>query len=142
VKAIYLEEPLLRSILESSPGLAQTAARVRDLPAAASHFDRLALGEAITLAVQARREDDSQRLVGALQDLSLATTLGEPTHERDVVNASFLVSDENLEKFDSRVESLSREYGDRMQFKLMGPMPAYSFVDSAGQLPTNAVGST
>jgi hypothetical protein len=142
VKATYLEEPLLRSILKSSPRLAQTAARVRDVPAAASHFDRLALGEAITLAVQARRNEDAQRLVEGLRDLAVMVSLGELTHERDVVNASFLVGDDKLEQFDSRVETLSRENGDRMTFKLIGPMPAYSFVDSAPQQPAGAVGSS
>lgn len=141
LKATYLEEPLLRSILKSSPGLARTATRLRNLPAAASHFDRLALGEAITLAVQARRDDDTQRMIGALRDLPLAISLGEPTHERDVMSASFLVSDAKLEEFDSRVETLSQEYGDRMKFKLIGPMPVYSFLDSAWQQPAKAVGS-
>ena len=142
VKATYLEEPLLRAILESSPQLAQTAARVRQQPAAASHFDRLALGEAITQAVQARRDDDAQRLVTELRDLSLVVSLGELTHERDVVNASFLVAEDKLKEFDARVESISGQHGDRMKFKLIGPMPAYSFVNSAWQEPANPVGSS
>jgi hypothetical protein len=138
LKATYLEEPLLRSILESSPELAQRAAQLRNLPAAASHFDRMSLGENITLAVQARREVDADRLVGTLRDLSMAVSMGELTHERDVVNASFLVPDAKLEEFDSRVEALSREYADGMQFKLIGPMPVYSFADT----PAQTVGSS
>jgi hypothetical protein len=141
VKATYLEDPLLRGILASSPKLAQTAARVRELPAAASHFDRLALGEAITLGVQARRDNDGPRLVGPLRDLSLAVSLGELTHEREVVNASFLVSDEKLEEFDARVESLSQKFADLMQFKLIGPMPVYSFADIGAEQPASPVGS-
>jgi hypothetical protein len=141
VKATYMEEPLLRSILASSPALAEKAARIRQLPADATHFDRLALGEAITLAVQSRQQADAQRIVAALSDLALAVSVGELAHERGVVNASFLVADDRLDEFDAAVEKLSQEHADRMQFKLLGPMPAYSFADSGWRQPTRA-GST
>lgn len=138
VKATYLEEPLLRSILASSPELAKKSARLRQLPEAATHFDRLALGEAITLAVQARRQDDEQRLIEGLRDRSLAVSVGEPTHERDVLNGSFLVSKDRLADFDAAVESLSQEHAGAMQFKLIGPMPAYSFADGGWRQPAPA----
>jgi hypothetical protein len=138
VRATYLEEPLLRSVLASSPALAQKAARLRELPAAATHFDRLALGEAITLAVQTRAQDDAQRLIGALRDLSLAVLVGEPTHERGVLNGSFLVAADRFDEFDAAVETLSQQHGDRMEFKLIGPMPAYSFADAGWQQATPA----
>src|SRR5579884_119870 len=46
VKASYLEEPLLRSILDSDPRLTRTATRLRTLPPEATHFERINLGEA------------------------------------------------------------------------------------------------
>src|SRR5947209_3174727 len=63
VKATYREEPLLRSILATSPQLTQAAARIRELPAAATHFDRINLGETIHMAVESRRQQDSRRLI-------------------------------------------------------------------------------
>lgn len=141
LKVTYREEPLLRSILASSPKLAQTASRLRDLPAAATHFDRLALGEAITLAVQARREQDGPRLIAELRDLSVAVSVGELTHERSVLNASFLVEDERLDEFDSSAERLSQQFADQMEFKLIGPMPAYSFADQVFERPAGATRS-
>jgi hypothetical protein len=131
VKATYLEEPLLRSILGASSSLAQAAARIRALPPAATHFDRINLGEAIHRAVDARRRQDAERVVDALRQLAVKATIREPRHEREVVNASFLVSDDRLEAFDSAVERLSSENSGQMQFKLIGPMPAHSF---AGEL--------
>ncbi len=63
VKVRYIEEPLLRSILSRSPQLKQAAARIRQLPAAATHFERVALGEAIAGEVEARRQSESQGLI-------------------------------------------------------------------------------
>jgi hypothetical protein len=142
VKATYLEEPLLRSIVAGHRGLAQTAARIQQLPPAATHFDRINLGEAVSRQVQARREADSHRLVEALRPLAVAVSLREPRHERAVLNASFLVADEHLEAFDAEVERLSQEATNRIQFKLIGPMPAHSFAEGEWDTErTAAVGS-
>jgi len=129
VQATYPEESLLRSILASSPRLAEAAERIRKLPDAASHFDRIALGEAISGEVQVRREADSRRIIVGLRELALAVNLREPTHERGVLNAAFLVDTGRLEEFDAEVERLSDQHADEMRFKLIGPMPAYSFAD-------------
>lgn len=127
VKATYLEEPLLRSILAGSTSLTQAAARIRALPPAATHFERINLGEAINKAVDARRRQDAGRLLDALRSLALSVSVREPRHEREVVNASFLVAGGRLEAFDSAVERLSSENSGEMHFKLIGPMPAHSF---------------
>lgn len=129
VKASYQEEPLLRSILATSPGLAEAAARIRALPPAATHFDRISLGEAVHGAVQARRHQDAERLIGELRSLSVTINLRETHHEREVLNASFLVAEDRLEQFDKEVERLSNELAGEMSFKLIGPMPPHSFAD-------------
>jgi hypothetical protein len=116
VKATYREEPLLRSILAASPRLATTAARLRTLPEAATHFDRIALGEAIAAAVQSRRDAGSEQLLASLRGLAVAEHVSEPTHERSVVNAAFLVPDDRLEEFDAAVEELSDQHQAEMQF--------------------------
>lgn len=131
VKAEYLEEPLLRGVLAGDRRMRETAARLQRLPPGAAHLDRIALGEAVTLAVQARRDRDAQELVDELQELALAITLREPSHERAVLNASFLVEEGMVDAFDSAVARLSDEHAQEMRFKLIGPMPAYSFVQGS-----------
>jgi hypothetical protein len=129
VKATYLEEPLLRSILSEDPELARSAQRVRELPSDASHFERIRLGEGIAAVIGKRRETDAQELFDALRPLALAVVVGELQLERSVFNGAFLVEAGRLQEFDATVERLSRERADRMQFKLIGPMPAHSFAD-------------
>lgn len=131
VKASYLEEPLLRSILAASPRLAQTATRIKELPEPATHFDRINLGEAIHKAVETRRQADSERVIDELRDLAVAVSVREPRSERAVLNASFLVAHDRIERFDAEVARLSDERADSMEFKLIGPMPAHSFADGS-----------
>ncbi|HEY1523231.1 MAG TPA: GvpL/GvpF family gas vesicle protein [Solirubrobacteraceae bacterium] len=133
VKATYVEEPLLRSIVGGDPRLAQTAARIRELPAAATHFERIRLGETISQEVEARRQQDSHQLVEALAPLAVAISLREPRHERAVLNASFLVAQDRLEAFDAEMERFAQGAAGRIRFKLIGPMPAHSFAEGRWQ---------
>jgi hypothetical protein len=127
VKATYLEEPLLRSVLARDRRLARAVQRNRKLPAAATHFERIRVGEAIARAVEARRLAEEQALLSALGPLSLAVSSSLPHHERALLNASFLVERSELGRFDAAVEGLSSERGADAEFSLIGPLPPYSF---------------
>ena len=129
VKAVYAEEPLLRSILARDPTLARTVKRMQQLPAAATHFERIRIGEAIAAAVQTRRAVDEHELLSALSPLAIAVSVSEPHHERAAVNAAFLLDRSSLAAFDAAVERLSEARAVDTQFKLIGPLPPYSFAD-------------
>lgn len=128
VKAIYSEEPLLRSILAQDQALARAVQRTQQLPAAATHFDRIRIGEAITGAVAARGAADGRALLGSLAPLALANVISPPHHERAVMNVAFLVERANLARFDQAVEAVSEQRAGEIEFKLIGPLPPYSFV--------------
>jgi len=133
VKATYREEPLLRSILARDPALTRSVQRNQGLPPAATHFERMRIGEAVAGAVQARRVADQRTLVDALAPLALAHAVSPPHHERAVLNAGFLVERERLARFDQATEALSVEWGEEIEFKLIGPLPPYSFADHDGE---------
>jgi hypothetical protein len=129
VKATYLEEQLLQGILAADRRLAKAAENIRGRPAAATHFDRIRFGEAIAAAVQSRREAHAGEILRVLRPLALSVVIADLHHERAVVNAAFLVGRDRLEDFDGAVERLSGQFAQQMQFKLIGPLPAYSFAE-------------
>lgn len=129
VKASYMEEPLLRSVLSENQELAQVSERIRGLPDDATHFERIRLGEGIAAAVEARRDADAQQLLDAFSPFAVAVVVGELQHERMALNAAFLVENGGLQRFDAAVEELSRARAQDMEFKLIGPLPAHSFAD-------------
>lgn len=129
LRVVYLEEPLMRSILNADRGLAAAVGQMQGRPAEATHFERIRVGEAIAAAVQARRLADAARFMESLSPHAVASSLSEPHHERTALNAAFLVERARLDDFDAAVEGLSEAHGAEAQFKLIGPMPAYSFAD-------------
>lgn len=130
VVASYREEPLLRSILAGDRSLAAAATRLRQLPEAATHFERIRVGEAIAAHVEARRAADGPALIGALQGHAVSVAVSEPQGEHTACQAAFLVERAELEAFDHRTEQLADEHAELLQFKLTGPLPAYSFADA------------
>ncbi len=129
IKATYAEEPLLRSVLAQDAALTRDVQRTQRLPAAATHFERIRIGEAIAAAVQARQAADQAALLRALGPWVVAQSVSQPHHERAVLNAGFLVERDDLDRFDQAVESLSEQRGGAIEFTLIGPLPAYSFAD-------------
>ncbi len=142
VKAVYREEPLLRSILVHDPALRRSVQRTQGMPAAATHFERMRIGEAIAAAVQSRQAADQRMLLEALAPLALAHSVSTPHHERAVLNAGFLVAREDLAAFDQAVEATCEERGDEIEFRLIGPLPPYSFADrDLGSLQPSRAGA-
>lgn len=129
VKASYAEQPLLRSILAEDPALGRAVERTRGLPEAAAHFQQIRIGEQIAAAVQARQVIDTDAMLGVLSPLAVAVSVSTPHHERAVMNAAFLIDSAELDRFDRAVEQLSEEHSPDIEFKLIGPLPPYSFAE-------------
>ncbi|MFC4911651.1 GvpL/GvpF family gas vesicle protein [Actinomadura gamaensis] len=131
VKGTYVEDTVLHEVLTQDPQIAELAARLREVPEDAEdavYYDRVRLGELIVGALRERRVDDADRLMSALAPLAEAVAAHDPVRDEDVVDASFLVSADERDRFEKAVEGLTGEHGERIRIRLIGPLPPYDFV--------------
>jgi enoyl-CoA hydratase/carnithine racemase len=63
VKGTYDEQALMRAIVKRSPPVAQLRERIRGMPEAAAHFQRIQLGELVAAEVERERERDAALLL-------------------------------------------------------------------------------
>jgi hypothetical protein len=131
VKVTFDTDRVLSSILASDGPLSDIAARVRSLPGAAGHFDRIRLGELISQRIETRAESVEGDIVGALEPLAVAVSRAPRQHEWMAVNTAFLVADAHRGDFDATIDRLSAEYAGDLQFRVIGPLPPHSFADHA-----------
>jgi len=131
VKVTFDSDRVLSSILESEGPLADIAARVRSLPGAAGHFDRIRLGELISQRIENRAESVEAEIVGALEPLSVAVSHGQRQHEWMALNTAFLVEDAHRGEFDAEVDRLGAEHAGDLLFRVIGPLPPHSFAEHA-----------
>jgi hypothetical protein len=132
VRAVYEEEQLMREIVQSNPEIARRRERLRGQPEDATYYERIGLGELVADAVERARENDAHTILEVLSPLALAVEIGQPSHERVVLSASFLVGREGLDRFDQALEEIAAGQAGRIRFKLTGPLPPHSFVQLAG----------
>jgi len=131
IRATYEQEPLLREVVREHPEIASLREAVRGESNDATYYERIRLGELVAAAIQRRRGHDGRAIVDALAAAALAVEIGEPAHERIVVQASFLVDRDRLVEFDAILDDVAGDYGGRIRFKYVGPLPPHSFVELA-----------
>jgi hypothetical protein len=128
VKGAYDEEKLLRSVVEGSPAVAQLRERVRGLSEDAGRHERIRLGELVAAEVERRRERDAGLLHEQLDPLAVATSREAAGGLQAAVNSAFLVERSRMAEFAEAVDAAATELGDRIELRLLGPLPPYSFV--------------
>jgi gas vesicle protein GvpL/GvpF len=129
LKVYYREDALLREIVDSEPEIAQLREAMREGPEEATRDVRARLGELVSTAVEQRRERDSADILERLKPVSVAAVVEGLEKEFMVLNAPFLVERDRQQEFEDAVEEIAQERQERMSFRLLGPMPAYNFLD-------------
>jgi hypothetical protein len=129
VRGRYLEPALLKEILTENREAAQLAEQIRGVDPDAARNEQIRLGEIITGAIEAKRQEDTSALVEAAQGTYVAGSLREPTHELDAVYVSFLVEDDQVDELVQAVDDVAREQEGRVEFGIRGPMAPWDFTD-------------
>lgn len=130
LKAYYDEDLLLREIVERDRQIAQLRDQVRELSEEEGRDPRVQLGELVNAAVEQTRERDAAELLRALEPVTVAAAIDPLEREYMVLNAPLLVERGRQRELEQTVERLAEERADGMRFRLLGPMPPYSFVDA------------
>ncbi|MGH3757909.1 GvpL/GvpF family gas vesicle protein [Actinophytocola sp.] len=130
VKGRYRQEAILREILAENDELGRLRDELRGRPDDATRNERIALGEGINNAIDAKREADTETTAAALRELGLTVTVREPTHEEDAVHLACLAETAKQADLEEAVGRLAQEWDDRVSLRLLGPLAPYDFVVS------------
>jgi hypothetical protein len=129
VKVIYDEQAVLRQILETNPDIAELREQARQGDEVTMRGARVQLGEMIGNALEELRQKDASDIIEHLKPVSAAAIAEELESEYMVLNAPFLVERGQLPEFEAALEEIAEERVSRIKFTLLGPMPAYNFLD-------------
>ena len=130
VKADYDEERLLRHVVEGTPEVAALSQRVKQLPEAASYYDRIRLGELVSAEIERQRGADHAFALERLEPLAVAAHSEVVSGAHGAVNLAFLVERRGVERFSAEVRALAGEWGERLHIRYVGPLPPYSFAEA------------
>jgi hypothetical protein len=124
VKAVYVEDAVMRELVEDNNEIARLRERTRIL-GDAGYYERIHLGELVAAALANRREVDGKRI---LRELSRhADDVVAEDDESAALKASFLVARDSLDGFDGVLEKLARSEQPALRFEAIGPLPPTAF---------------
>jgi hypothetical protein len=129
VRAFYAEDALLRAVMASDEQIARRSAAIQGVPEAESHAERIALGELVAAAVDARRARDEQALLERLKPLATDVRADPPRSDRVAVDAQLLVRRDRRAELDEAVRELGTALEGYLALRYIGPLPPYSFAE-------------
>jgi hypothetical protein len=128
VSGEYVEDTVLREVIEEEPEVAQLRERIRELPEDAAYYDRIRLGELIVKALDEKRQADTDEVVRVLEPYSADVALRTPPGEDTAADVAFLVTDQDLSDFEQAVDELGERWAGRVRLRMVGPLAPYDFV--------------
>lgn len=129
VKAIWKDmDPIFREIVEEHEGIKRLKEKILRSPGQ-SYGDRIAIGELVQKALEVKRRREGEQILDILKRLSIDHCVNKTYGDRLLFNAAFLIDKAREKEFDDQVEELTVTYDGRIQFKYVGPVPPFNFVN-------------
>ena len=88
---------------------------------------QMVVGALVKQLLDAQRDYYATRTRDALADLATDVEANAVVNDQVVTNLAFLLPKSRQAEFDRRVEALDAELGGQLLFKVVGPLPPYSF---------------
>ncbi|WP_084955748.1 GvpL/GvpF family gas vesicle protein [Thermoactinospora rubra] len=133
VKGRYVEQVVLREVLEENPEAARLREQIVGQSAEATRDLRIQLGEIINQAIAAKREADTRALAERLQPYCLQAAVRPPTHEQDAVQLALLVETDRGPELEEAVQEVAESWAERVTLRVLGPLAPYDFATTSRQ---------
>ena len=98
--------------------------------------DQVALGKMVYSLVEERRASLKDSLVSRLREVACDVIVNPDMDESMVMNLALLVEDNARDLLDARLRELDTEFGGKLNFRCVGPLPPYSFATVEVKVPT------
>ncbi len=111
------------------PEIAELKAAIGGRPMAEAFAESVALGERVKVALDRRKWVVRQQILDALGEAGIAgdVQVNLATHDSVVANLACLLPHDRQAAFEQRVHDLDARFDGQLNFRIVGPLPPYSF---------------
>jgi len=129
LKAIFKEEVIYKDIQQKYENIKLLKEKIAAIAPEKSHNQRMKIGEMVETALQQEKQIVEEDILNTLSPLAVEVKTNNPYGELMIINAAFLVEKEKEAEFDRQVQELVNKYGEKGNFKYVGPLPPFNFVN-------------
>lgn len=116
--------------------VARLKAQIAAQAGGASHDQCLAIGKVVKEFVDRRREYCRNRIVTTVRSFAADVVENALMDDRMIANLALLLAKDAGDGLAKRLAELDKELGERLHFRCIGPLPAYSFATVEVSLPS------
>ena len=129
LKVMAIEEVIFDHILNKYPDIRNMKEKLIHLPADKTYYQRVKIGEQVEAALQKEKESFKKQILDQLTPLAERIQINDNFGDRMILNAAFLILKEKEPEFDEAVNKLDEQLGNILNFKYVGTLPPYNFVN-------------
>ena len=129
LKILAHEAPMYESILEKYDDIRALKAKLINLPADKTHYQRMKIGEMVVEALKKETSNYRELILDMLTPFSVEVKTNDNYGEMMILNVAFLIKNTAEPAFDEAVNELDGKFGHLMTFKYVGTLPPYNFVN-------------
>jgi hypothetical protein len=130
LKVYWDQETIIKEIQSESQELSRLKAKLK---AASSTIEARSLmieaGKLVESMVQDWKTRYIEQVYATLQELSYEAKINNPVGIKNLLNASFLIEKSRESEFKEQVYKMDTKFQGKMNFKYVGPLPPYNFVN-------------
>lgn len=129
IKAIFKEGAVYQQILEKYEDIRRCKEAIASKSPSETYYQRMAIGKMVEEALEKEKEIFKADILGALLPLAVEVKVNSNYGERMILNSAFLVERQKEQEFDQKIRVLDNRYSDKVQFKYVGVVPPFNFVN-------------
>lgn len=121
-------DKVFEELLCENPLLQKTKESLLKQDPEKTYYDRADLGQKIKEALEKKKKKLSKSIVADFKSLVVESKELQLHGDKMILNTAFLVDQKNHQNFDTRMWAQMAHFSD-LQFKYVGPLPAYNFIE-------------
>lgn len=119
----------LESVVKESPGVEKMSTSLKGKSESAGYYERIQLGGMAQKVFQNLQTEMKSEIFAPLQEAAESAKANDPSSERMLLNAAFLIDRDKEKEFDELVNKAHEAWKGKADFNYSGPWPAYNFVN-------------
>ncbi|NQU86932.1 MAG: GvpL/GvpF family gas vesicle protein [Mariniphaga sp.] len=92
-----------------------------------SKVDQVKVGMMVQAKLTEKNKATELKILDTLSSFCHDVKMHEVMNDQMITNSAFLINRNNIEKFEQAINELDEEFEGLLNFKLVGPLPCYSF---------------
>jgi hypothetical protein len=89
--------------------------------------DQMEIGVMIKKALDKKRDNYAAEIQDFLSNYCMSCKVHALMDDKMVINEAFLINKLQQKDFDRKIEEINIEFGEKLNFRCIGPLPSYSF---------------